>query len=70
MEAKGNYRIVSTNKRERTITIRHDYTDGSTPTFYKSCKLNKEDFNYYRNYATENDIKQFLKGDDYYILRK
>lgn len=70
MEAKGNYKIVSTNKRERTITIRHDYDDGSTPTFYKSFRINKEEFNYYKNHATENDIKQFLKGCDYYILRK
>ena len=60
--------ILRSNKREKTITIRKEYGDG-TFTTYKSVRLPQDEFDYMVNYATENDIKQFLKTDDYYILR-
>lgn len=57
------------NNSKRTITIRH-YIDGKLFSKYRSFKLNKEDWQYYGGgYATENDIKQFLKSSDYYIVK-
>ena len=64
----GKLEIISSNKRDRTITIRKTYDDG-TKAVYKSVRLGKDEFHYYRNHATENDIKQFLKSDDYYIKK-
>lgn len=61
-------KIISSNKRERTITIQKTYDDGEK-VVYKSVRLAKEEFNYYIDYATENDIRQFLKTDDYYIKK-
>ena len=60
--------IISSNKRERTITIQKLYDDGEK-VVYKSVRLGKDEFHYYRNHATENDIRQFLKTDDYYIKK-
>lgn len=60
--------IISSNKRDRTIIIRKTYEDG-TKVVYKSVRLTKDEFHYYRNHATEHDIKQFLKSDDYYIKK-
>lgn len=57
-------RITSSNKRERTITITKS-ENGRPYARYRSVKLTKEEFNYYTNHATENDIRQFLKSDDY-----
>lgn len=61
-------KIISSNKRERTITIQKTYDDGEK-VVYKSVRLAKDEFHYYRHYATENDIRQFLKTDDYYIKK-
>lgn len=58
--------IIRSNKRDRTITILKTYQDGSK-VVYKSFRLAKNEFFYYRSHATENDIKQFLKCDEYYI---
>lgn len=65
------YRILRTNKKERTITIRCQYDrskDGHVD--YKSYPLSKDDFNYYCNYATQSDIYQFMRTDDYYVLSR
>jgi hypothetical protein len=56
-------RIVSTNKRNRTITIKTRVGNK-----YRSNRLPKKEFNYYTNYATQNDVAQFLKSNDYYPI--
>ena len=61
-------KIISSNKRERTITIQKTYDDG-TKVVYKSVTLARDEYHYYTNHATENDIRQFLKSDDYYIKK-
>ena len=68
MKNDRHYEIISTNKRERTITIKCTYENGDI-TKYKSIPLTKEEWHYYSNHATENDIKNFLKTDDYYIIK-
>lgn len=68
MKNDRHYEIISTNKIERTITIKCTYENGDIVK-YKSTPLAKEEWQYYANYATENDIKNFLKSDDYYILK-
>lgn len=62
------YRISRSNKRKRTITIEVHYMNGDVVR-YRSTPLSRDDFNYYTNHATENDIKNFLKTDDYYEIR-
>lgn len=66
--SKRRYYIVRSNKRERTITIRQDYEKSNSHVLYRSYRLSKEEFDYYVNYSTENDIKEFLKSNDYYVL--
>lgn len=68
MNNDRHYEIIRTNKRERTITIKCTYENGDVVK-YKSTPLPKEEWQYYANHATENDIKNFLKSDDYYILK-
>lgn len=68
MKTDRHYEIIRTNKSERTITIKCTYEDGSSVK-YKSTPQPKEEWHYYANHATENDIKQFLKSDDYYIIK-
>lgn len=62
------YRISRSNKRERTITIEVYYMNGDV-VHYRSTPLSQDDFHYYTNHATENDIKNFLKTGDYYEIR-
>ena len=64
----SEYRITSSNKRERTITI-SSYTDGKLTSKYRNYRLTKEDFRYYTSTPTQHDIYDFLKSDDYYILK-
>ena len=61
-------KVIRSNKKERTITIEKTFTDGSK-TRYKSVTLSKDEWHYMTQYATENDIKNFLKSDNYYILK-
>lgn len=70
MNNKTSVRITSTNKRERTITITKYNSEGKPYAKYRSNTLPKEEFNYYEHYATEDDIKNFLKSDDYYEIRR
>lgn len=62
------FKIVSSNKRNRTITFKKFYSDG-TFTKYRTLPLDRETWHYYTNHATLGDWLQFLKGDDYYILK-
>lgn len=63
---KMSYKVISSNQREKTIRIKKTYEDGKSVIF-KSIPLPKEEWDYMKHYATENDIKNFLKSDDYYI---
>lgn len=57
------------NKSKRTFTIRKYDENGKLIAKYRSYPQDNENFNYYSNYATENDKKQFLKSNDYYVVR-
>ena len=57
---------VSSNKQNRTFTIRKTYSDGSTVK-YRTNPMSREEFND-EAMNTTNDWKQFLKSDDYYIV--
>ena len=59
-----NLRVVRSNKRERTITIRKDYDDNSA-VFYRSYRMSPEDFRYYTEWANYEDLAYFLKRGDY-----
>lgn len=57
-------RVVRSNKKERTITIRKEYDDNSA-VLYRSCTLHPAEFRYYTQDATYGDLVSFLKSDDY-----
>ena len=57
---------VSANHSNRTFTIRKTYTDGSKVK-YRTIPLSQDEFDRCDN-NSENDWKQFLKSDDYYIV--
>lgn len=66
---KSERYTIKANRSRRTVTIRH-YIDGKLFSKYRSYRLSNEDWNYYgEGYATERDIKQFLKSDDYYRIK-
>lgn len=69
MAKRINIEVARSNKREKTITIRVTYDDGSK-IYYKSCELTKDEFNYYTNDAKQCDLAYFLKHNYYYELRK
>jgi|688.fasta_scaffold1332965_2 hypothetical protein len=52
---------ITSNKSKRHYTINVGYAK------YRTYKLSKQEFNSFY-YYTENDIKQFLKTDEYYKL--
>ena len=58
------------NHRNKTFTIRvYDKKDLSRPfAKYRSMPQDKENFSYYCNYATQNDMAQFMKSGDYILL--
>lgn len=58
-------RVVRSNKKERTITIRKEYDDNSS-VLYRSCSLHPAEFRYYTQNATYGDLVSFLKSD-YYV---
>lgn len=60
-------RIIRTNKKERTITIKKTTDKGTS--IYKSYPLEKNEFNYYKNNATQHDLFDFLRSDDYYMIK-
>ena len=56
---------ASANQSQRTFTIRK-YIDGKLFAKYRTTQMSKEEFESSES-NTENDWKQFLKSDDYYI---
>lgn len=69
MAKRINIEVARSNKREKTITIRCTYDDGSK-IYYKSFELSKNEFYYYINHATRYDLANFLNNNVYYELRK
>ena len=61
--------IKRSNKRERTLTIEATYANGNT-TLYRTERLEKEDFNYYVNYATENDLQGLMHTVEFEIIKE
>lgn len=59
---------ATANHSKRTFTLRI-YEDGKLYEKYRTIPQNKEDFNYYDNFATHRDWLQFLKTDEYYVVR-
>ena len=55
------------NHSARTFTIR-TYIDGKMLTKYRTNVLSKDEFDS-EEMNTENDWKQFLKSDDYYVVK-
>jgi hypothetical protein len=58
---------VKANQSAKTFTIR-TYVSGKFSAKYRTVKMSKEEFNS-SEYNTENDWKQFLKSDEYYVVR-
>lgn len=63
----NDYRILSSNKRERTFTILVTHENGAK-TKYRSYRQSKADFEYYTHYASRFDLFNFLKTDEYYTI--
>jgi len=57
---------VKANQRLRTFTIRK-YINEKLFVKYRTIELNQDEFDG-KEMNTENDWKQFLKSDDYYIV--
>lgn len=57
---------ATANNSNRTFTIRK-FENGKLYVKYRTVKMSKDEFNSCLN-NTENDWKQFLKSDDYYII--
>ena len=58
---------VVANQSARTFTIR-TYVNGKFSAKYRTIKFSKEEFES-NEYNTENDWKQFLKTDDYFVVK-
>lgn len=58
---------VAANKSKRTFTIR-TYINGVLSSKYRTFTFSKEEFETESN-NTENDWKQFLKSNDYYLVK-
>jgi len=56
------------NKSARTYTLRIADENGKVYSKYRTIQMSKEEFNS-AYYWTNNDWKQFLKTDEYYIVR-
>lgn len=66
MTVKNQTLVVKSNKSARTFTIR-TFIDGKLSSKYRTNKMSKLEFES-NEYNTDNDWKQFLKSDDYYIV--
>lgn len=62
-------KITSSNKKHRTITITKYFSDSSYVR-YRSYSLTQEEFDFYTNEATEDDLVNFLNTDIYYLLAR
>jgi len=58
---------VSANQNKRTFTIRK-FIDSELFAKYRTLKMTQEEFDS-EEMNTENDWKQFLKSDSYYIVK-
>ena len=67
MQVSNQTLKVTANKSARTFTIR-TYVDNKFSSKYRTIKFSKEEFEN-NEYNTENDWKQFLKTDDYYVVK-
>ena len=68
MEIKGLYYTIKGNARLRTLTIRA-FDGGKLHAKYRTMPQTPADYNYYSEHATQSDIKQLLKTNDYYVIR-
>lgn len=68
MEIEGLYYTIKGNKRLRTLTIRA-FEGGKLHAKYRTLPQTANEYNYYTQYATQSDIKQLLKINDYYVIR-
>ena len=57
---------VKANQSQRTFTIRC-YINGKLYAKYRTYKMNQSEFDS-EEMNTENDWRQFLKTDDYYMV--
>jgi hypothetical protein len=58
---------VKSNKRNKTFTIRK-YVNNILSVKYRTIQMNKDEFEV-EEMNTENDWRQFLKTDNYYIIK-
>lgn len=58
---------VAANQSARTFTIR-TYVNGKFSAKYRTIKFSKEEFEN-NEYNTENDWKQFLRTNDYCVVK-
>lgn len=63
------FNVISTNKRERTITVAVFNSDGQFLAKYRTIRLDSDTFRYYTNFATIGDWEQFMKTDEYYKIK-
>lgn len=65
----NEFYFTTPNRQRRSITIRH-YKDGKRIAKYRTIRLNKTDFLYYSDYASQSDWQKFLetRPDDFYIV--
>lgn len=68
MEIQGMYYTIKGDKRKRTLTIR-SFIEGKLQAKYRTIPQTPHDFDYYTSTATQNDIRQLLKTNDYYVVR-
>lgn len=61
--------IVSSNKRERTITFKVYDRNGQFTAKYRTTKLDRDTFRYYTDFATTGDWEAFMKTDEYYKVK-
>lgn len=59
---------VTANYQHKTYTIRK-FIDGKLFAKYRTTKMSEPEF-FSNEMNTENDWKQFLKSDDYYLVKK
>lgn len=65
MTVKGQIIKATPNHSKRTLTIR-TYNNGVLTAKYRTLPFSKEEFLGVYNW-TQNDLKQFLKSDSYYL---
>lgn len=54
-------RVVRSNKRKRTITIRKDY-DNNSSYLYKSSRLSPDDFRFFIEVTNQSVLAAFVKS--------